>query len=216
MHIKINLQIFLFTILFILTHQIKIYTCIMVFALIHELGHLITGIILKLKPKKIELMPFGVSILFENYGYKKLLNIKKIVIACAGPITNILIAIITYYLKINDDIKELIIYSNILIAVFNLLLIYPLDGGRILKGILKTVLSKEKADDLVNKISNILIIVMTAISSFLILYYKNISILFIIMYLWIIVLKENKRYNLKKWLYKILQNDYNTSKCIDN
>lgn len=215
MRIKINLQIFLFSIIFLFMHQIKIYACIMVFAFFHELGHLLAGIVLKLKPKKIELMPFGFSIIFEDYGYRKLIEVKRISIALAGPITNIIIAIIAYYLKINYEIKMIIIHSNILIFIFNMFPMYPLDGGRILKGILKMCLNNEKADDLTYKISNILMILLTTFSSILILYHKNISILFIITYLWIIVVRENKRYNLKKRMYKILQNDYKTAKCID-
>lgn len=58
MQIKINLQIFLFLIVFGLTHQIEIYACIMIFAFVHELGHLIAGVFLKLKPKTLSFMPF--------------------------------------------------------------------------------------------------------------------------------------------------------------
>ena len=41
MSIKIDLKIFLFAILFWLTSQIKIYAVLMIFALIHELAHLL-------------------------------------------------------------------------------------------------------------------------------------------------------------------------------
>ena len=62
---------------------------IMVFALIHELGHLLAGIILKMKPEKLEIMPFGVSIAFKiepkdynkkikkEYFFNKIKKIKK-------------------------------------------------------------------------------------------------------------------------------------------
>ena len=60
MQIKMNLKVFLFLIIFILTRQIKIYALLMLFALIHELGHLLAGILMGMKPEKIELMPFGV------------------------------------------------------------------------------------------------------------------------------------------------------------
>ena len=73
MQIKVNLQIFLFIILFTLTHQIEIYGWIMLFAFIHELGHMVTGILLKLKPKSLNFMPFGISITFESYEYKRLI-----------------------------------------------------------------------------------------------------------------------------------------------
>ena len=154
MQIKVNLQIFLFIIIFALTHQIKIYAWVMLFAFIHELGHMIAGLLLKLKPKSLSLMPFGISITFETYVYKKLMEKKKIVLAIAGPLTNFLIAILMGVLHIDQNLKEIIIYSNILIGIFNMLPLYPLDGGRILKGIIKIKTSEEKADRIINKISN--------------------------------------------------------------
>lgn len=57
MKIKIDLKIFLIMILFLLTNQFRIYWILMFFMLIHELTHLLTGIILGLKPKKMEIMP---------------------------------------------------------------------------------------------------------------------------------------------------------------
>lgn len=203
MQIKINLQIFLFIIIFILTHQIEIYAWIMLFAFIHELGHMMAGLILKLKPKELSLMPFGISITFETYEYKKLIEIKKILIAISGPLTNLIICLIASFLHINSETKLLIMYSNILIALFNLIPIYPLDGGRILKGIVSLKYEKMKSDEIVNKISNILVITLTALSSIVILYLKNIAILFVVIYLWIITINENKKYNLKRKLYNI-------------
>ena len=52
---------------FVLTGQIEIYACLMFFALIHELAHTFAGIALKLKPKTLEIQPFGVCIIFESY-----------------------------------------------------------------------------------------------------------------------------------------------------
>lgn len=205
MQIRVNLQIFLFIIIFALTHQIEIYGWIMLFAFIHELGHMFAGIILKLKPKSLSFMPFGISITFETYEYEKLIEIKKILIAIAGPLTNLIVCIITAFLHIEDKTKELIIYSNILIGLFNLIPLYPLDGGRILKGMIRLKYEKIQSDRIVNKISNILIIVLTAIASIMILYLKNIAILFVIIYLWVIIIKENKKYNMKIRTYEILQ-----------
>lgn len=212
MQIKVNLQIFLFIIIFALTHQIEIYAWVMLFAFIHELGHMLAGVLLNLKPKSLSLMPLGISITFETYGYKKLIEMKKIILAVAGPLTNFLIAILIAVLHIDRNLKEIIIYSNILIGVFNMIPLYPLDGGRILKGIIRNKFSEIRSDELINKISNLTIIFLTAISSIAILHFKNLAILFILVYLWIIVLNENKRYNIKKKMYNIVQK---TSKYID-
>ena len=212
MQIKVNLQIFLFIIIFALTHQIEIYGRIMLFAFIHELGHMIAGIILKLKPKSLSFMPFGISITFETYEYKKLIEIKKMLIAIAGPLTNLIICVIVPFLNVDARIKDIITYSNILIALFNLIPLYPLDGGRILKGIIRLKYDNIKADGIINKISNILIIILTAISSVLILYFKNVAILFVLIYLWIIIANENRKYNIRKRMYEIIQK---SNECID-
>lgn len=205
MQITINLQIFLFIILFLLTKQIELYALIMFFALIHECGHIFAGLILKLKPKKLDIMPFGLAVTFESYGYKKLVETKKILIALAGPLTNILICVITLFINMDPKLKQTIIYSNILVTLFNVIPIYPLDGGRILKGLIKLKYKNNIiADTIVNRISNILAILFTAISSILILYFKNIAILLVIIYLWIIVIRENKRLDIKKKVSNII------------
>ena len=106
MRFRIDLKIFIFLILFYFTKQIEVYAMIMIFAIIHELGHLLAGLLMGMKPEKVEIMPFGVSISFKikvkeyNKRVKKgnLLEIKKIIVALAGPITNFIIILITYNL----------------------------------------------------------------------------------------------------------------------
>lgn len=216
MSIKINLKIFLFAIIFYITKQIYIYAMIMLFAFLHEMGHLICGILMGLKPKSLKIMPMGLSIEFkilpEEYNQKiakaSRLQIKKLWIAIAGPLTNIIISIIVMIFKkhINTSIYSELIYSNILIAVFNLLPIYPLDGARILKSCIYILKGRKKAEELTNCISNISVIVLTMLSSIAIYYYENIAILFVITYLWAIVVIENKKYKLKKRIDKIIEN----------
>lgn len=210
MKFKIDLKIFIFVILFYFTKQIEIYAIIMLFAIIHELGHLISGIFLKMKPEKIEIMPFGVRITFKintidyNKKIKKgnLLEIKKMIVAMAGPLTNFMIISLIKFTKL-DIIQELIIiYTNILILFFNLLPIYPLDGGRILKEILHILFGKQKAEKYINNISIIITVIITFIASLLIVYTKNIAIFLIISYIWFIVIRENNVYKRKEKLYK--------------
>lgn len=210
MNIKINLKVFLFAIIFYFTKQIHIYALLMLFAFCHEMGHLLCGILMGLKPKSLKIMPMGLSIEFEIYSknIKDKLQIKKIWIALAGPITNIIIILIT--IIFNKNIETIlygeIIYSNLLIAIFNLLPIYPLDGGRILKEVIHIIKGRKKAIELTNYISNVSMVILTFVSSIAIYYYKNMAILFIIAYLWGMIFIENKRYNLKKRIYKIIEN----------
>lgn len=213
MKIRIDLKIFLIIFLFILTKQIQIYMLIMIFALIHELGHLLAGILLKLKPEKIEIIPVGVTIAFrlktedlnDKIGKSNKLEIKKMLIVIAGPLTNIIMIWVVLKLQINIIQKISIIYANILIVIFNLLPIYPLDGGRILRGILNICVGKRKTNKYINTISIIVTSCTTIVSAAATWYSQNIAIIFITIYLWIIVLKEFKLNKQKQRIYEILE-----------
>ncbi len=121
--------------------------------------------------------------------------IKEIIVAIAGPIVNLLIFIITLLNEEKTYLNNLIMYSNLLIFIFNLIPIYPLDGGRILKGILHIIFGKRTSYKITYDISIISNIILTAICSIAILYYKNIAIFLIVAYVWIILIREINRYN---------------------
>ena len=213
MKIRIHLKIFIFVLIFILTKQIKIYGILMLFAFLHEIGHMIAGLLLGFKPYNIEIMPVGLSVTFssneKNYNTKikkgMLINIKKAIIALAGPITNIIFIILFLTFDFGNMNKELIIYSNILIAIFNLIPIYPLDGGRMMKEILCILCGRRKASRYVNTISNACIIIITAISSIAILYLRNIAVIIILVYLWYLVISENRKMRNKEKIYDRLK-----------
>ena len=102
MQIKINLRIFIFIIIFYLTRQIEIYGILMLFAFLHELGHLFSGILLGFKPQSMGINPLGLSIKFkvkaQDYNERirkgNILAIKKLIIALSGPLVNFILAIL--------------------------------------------------------------------------------------------------------------------------
>lgn len=239
MSIKIDLKIFLFLFLFLLTSQIEIYVTLMIFAIIHELGHLLMGVILGFRPEEIKLTPVGLQIKFKmndlgnidnisiehqvsnsessnvpsklKINEKNSLCIKKAIIALAGPITNLLIDVIVILvgsLNINVTniyLYQIIIYSNFLIAIFNLIPIYPMDGGRVINEIIKLFYGNIVAYKLTYFISKTVLILLTAISSIVILYIHNISIVIILAYLWYMEILEIRRYNRRKNISKLIE-----------
>ena len=119
---------------------------------------------------------FKVNIIDVNKKKKRgnVKVIKEIFIAIAGPAVNLLILLIAIIFAKDETLKNLLIYTNLIIFIFNLLPIYPLDGGRILKGILHIIVGKKESMRLCYNISMIVTIIVTAVASIGILYYKNI------------------------------------------
>lgn len=213
MRFRIDLKIFFFIILFYFTKQVEVYGMIMFFAILHELGHLLAGLLLGMKPEKMEIMPYGVSISFKvmpkDYNQKikcgNQLELKKILVALAGPITNLIIILVVWQMKINIFGAFMILYANLLLLLFNLLPIYPLDGGRMIKGILHILFGKMKAEKYTNRISFITLMIVTFMASIVIYQVENIAIFLIVLVLWGIFIKEERRYEKRNKIYHLLE-----------
>ena len=211
MSIKIDLKIFLFLFLFLLTSQFEIYIILFVFAILHELGHLVAGLILKFKPEEMRLTPMGLQISFKTQPKEINAKIKRAIIAIAGPITNFAIAVIAIVVAWvsgnaqNIYIYQIIIYSNFLIGMFNLIPIYPMDGGRLLKEVLTISCGRKKAYKITYITSKTILILLTAVASVAILYIQNIAILFILAYLWYLEINEIRIYNRRKNIENIVE-----------
>ena len=121
--------IFAFAALSIVTGAFMPFLLLMMIVLVHELGHTFCALILKVPIDKIYLYPFGgVS------KFKSKINIplrQEALILIMGPLAQLLLLLL---LKSHLPIQyqEMVVIYNINILVFNLLPIYPLDGGKLL------------------------------------------------------------------------------------
>lgn len=213
MRFRIDLKIFLFILLFCFTKQIEIYATIMFFAIVHEFGHLLAGLLMGMKPEKMEIMPYGVSVSFKlmpkDYNRKircgNQLELKKILVALAGPFTNFMIIIITLQMNINLFSALEMVYANLLLMLFNLLPIYPLDGGRVIKGMLHIFFGKIRAEKYTNYLSFVMLIIVTFAASIAIYQIQNIAIFLLVLVLWGIFIKEDRIYEKRNKIYRLLE-----------
>ena len=203
MKLRIDLKIIAVILIFLFTRQLKTYCIIMFFCFLHELGHIITAKLFKMQIEKIEILPCGFSASFFSYnssGFPKNFSMQELLVALAGPIVSLILALSFQYI---DDTnftivtKQEIVYSNILILIFNLLPLYPLDGGRILKNILNIKLSRNNTENIINKVSSVTIILLTIVSSIAVYYFKNIAIFLVCIFLWNIILSNKLKKNVK-------------------
>lgn len=210
MQIKIDLKILFFALIFFITNQFNIYVFSIIFIFFHELGHLIVAKLLKFKVNRFEIKPIGFSIGFsqviEDYNNKFLKanvgEIKKIMLYFAGPFINLIIAAVLGVSNFNFDYKIDIIYINLILFVFNMLPIFPLDGGRIIKSFIYIFKGIEKSYIFIEKVSNVCMFILLFISSFAILYYENIAIVFAIIYIFYLRIFYSKINERKLILYR--------------
>lgn len=182
--------------------MIKIYIYFFISIIIHEMLHILIAKIFKMNLKNLRISIFGASLEIERQVKSK--EIKKILMYLAGPFSNLIIAILVKYLNIDEDEKIKIIYTNLCICAFNLLPIMPLDGGNILKQLLKIKLENLKVNKISLIVSKLNLALLTFIYSIAILRIKNISIFLLIIYLWYLNFIEEKKLEILEKTYIIV------------
>lgn len=177
---------------------------------IHELGHFLTAKILGWKTDKIYFYPYGGFTKFNDDLNKP--KKEELLIMIMGPIFQII-----YYLIINDFLTtsefELFRSYHYSILLFNLLPIYPLDGGKLLNIICNYFLSFRDSF----RFTLVLSYLIFFIGVFFLLYKKICFSLSFVMILVMIICKlteesKKEKYYFNKFLLERYLNPYKFSK----
>lgn len=136
--------------------------------LIHEFSHSIFARRYGVRVKRIVLFIFGGVAMMESMPKKPK---EEFTVAIAGPAASIGLAALSYLLSFipNTTISaffSLFSYFNIILAVFNLIPAFPMDGGRVLRSFLAERMSYGKATKLAAEVGRGLAIVMAIFGIF--------------------------------------------------
>jgi stage IV sporulation protein FB len=119
----------------IITGHFKEVLMVFVIVFVHEMGHSVAAYMLKWDIKKMELLPFGGAAQVEENGTKPIKE--EMAIVLAGPLQHLWLWALSFALVgqpfWSESDHELFVAHNAAIVLFNLLPIYPLDGGRMVQ-----------------------------------------------------------------------------------
>ena len=179
-NIKITISFTFFALIIILISINRtefLYTSI-IFAIAHELGHLIA-----LKYFRVSVEEFKISLFGGNI---KILDTNKIkyyqsaIISFSGPFINLLLFLLffvfNYFFKNNLTYEIFVI--NLVLALFNMLPFYNFDGGKILSSVLLNFFEEKTVNTIITITSFVILIPFTFLAIYIfILDFKNFYLL---------------------------------------
>lgn len=131
----------LIMLLSVITGQFLELLTLFMIVFIHEMGHVCAALLNGVTVKSVQLLPFGGVAVIEDHG--RLNAGREIAIALAGPLQNGIMILIALLLQQfgggSSAFLAYFIQANAIIALFNLLPVLPLDGGKIVQAALSTL-----------------------------------------------------------------------------
>jgi len=137
--------------------------------LLHELGHALVALRYGIRAVEIVMFPIGGVARLEREPRPR----EELWIAAAGPLVNVAIggvilsiialrgglsatAVETLTAPTDANLAERIAFGNVILALFNLLPAFPMDGGRILRSVLALTRSEDEATQIASRAGRIL------------------------------------------------------------
>jgi Zn-dependent protease/CBS domain-containing protein len=137
---------------------------------LHELGHALTAKLFGIRTRDITLYPIGGVSNLQSMGSAH----QELLISLAGPAINIVIAIAIGALLISRgeplvpaDLEngrlsflQWLLAGNIILALFNIVPAFPMDGGRILRAALALFMDRTRATQIAARVGQLMAVMM--------------------------------------------------------
>lgn len=121
-----------------LTGQFLELITLFTIVIIHELGHIFAALAVGWRVVSMELLPFGGVAKVDEWGSTRAKH--EVLVALAGPFMNGVMVLFGYLMLWmglwTQGWSDFFISGNLVIACFNLLPVWPLDGGKVLQALL--------------------------------------------------------------------------------
>lgn len=167
------------------------YFICFLFITFHEFSHMLIASLFGVKATRLNIRVSGLSI---NLNKKERQGIKWLIIYLAGPISNIILANIFKNVSMVNTI-------NLVLAIINLMPVYPLDGYNIFDILLNWIVKNKKLVLKIKKITEIMVIIsVVIIGMYQFIIFKNLSI--ILMSFYIFIQSSNLRNNSSLGMYQ--------------
>ncbi|MBE6747761.1 MAG: hypothetical protein E7557_00840 [Ruminococcaceae bacterium] len=130
----------------------------LIFAMLHEAGHILALKYFKIKIIEFKLSLFGANIKTENYN--SINNFQSAIISFCGPLVNLVFFLLFLIFNIYFEKHLFFEFSlvNFVLAFFNLLPFYSFDGGKILSSLLNNYFSDITSNKVITLVSIIILI----------------------------------------------------------
>lgn len=182
------------------TESLVFLTGVFVSVLLHEFAHTAVCGLLGVRTEEIVMLPIGGISRLE----RRLAPMEEIGVAAVGPLANVLLAGVLFsYVTWTGGVVEIqlpeilsvssgnvwqqLAYANLLLAGFNLIPAFPMDGGRVMRGLLSLVRPEDEATRTMAWLGRMIAISMAFYGFF----YSVNLILFLAFFIWASAAQEN-------------------------
>ncbi|MDF2647363.1 MAG: peptidase family [Paenibacillus sp.] len=111
--------------------------------LVHEMGHLAAANGFGWRVREVQLLPFGGVLVVDELGTAP--THEELIVSLAGPLQHVWMILVALLMKWVDvgasSWWDYFIEANLMIGLFNLIPVMPLDGGKVMQSLLGYLLS---------------------------------------------------------------------------
>ena len=155
----------------------------LLFSVLHEIGHILALLCLKIRPEAVFITPFGIQIRLSG----NLSTVKKCAVFVAGFAVNFLLSAFFFLFG-----NKLFGYVNLIIGIFTLFPIASTDGGSFLIALFEEIFP-QKADRIFKIISEVFMVLLMIILLLIFILTKNYFILLAVFYMIFCTIKNAAR-----------------------